>query len=60
MIIIATIVFIVALLTFAITAPIAWHQANRGKRCHDEVERELLESSESYRKYHEIYSPYWK
>lgn len=60
MIIIATLVIIVAIATVAITIPLAWREANVGKRCHDEVEQYLLENSESYREYYEIHSPYWK
>lgn len=60
MIVVATLVFIVAFLTIAITIPLAHREANVGKKCHDEVERYLLENSESYREYYEIHSPYWK
>lgn len=60
MIIIAAIVFIVAFLTLAITIPWAWHEANRNKRSHDEVERKLLESCPEYREYKEICSSWWE
>lgn len=59
MIIVAAIAIIVSILTLAITIPWAWHEANRGKRAHDEVERKLLEDCPEYREYCEKYS-YWK
>ena len=60
MIIVATVIFIVAFLTVAITIPMASWEYGSNKRSHDEVERKLLESCPEYREYKKICSTYWE